>query len=683
MEDDRLLSLAVAVAAERNLQDVLQTIVRGLASQPGVALARIWLLLPGDICDSCVLRDECHDRTQCLHLVASAGTPIHSQEEDWSFLDGRFRRIPINAYVAGYVGASGKAILIKDIASDHLHLARPEWVHLEGIRSIAAHPLIYRDRVLGVLGILTREPVDERAFSWLGTFANQAAVAISNAHAFEELERAHEALRESGARSSAILETSLDCIVTADHEGRILEFNHAAEETFGYLRAEVIGKLLVETIVPESMREGQSHGLTRIIDAGEFQLLGRRMETIARRSDGSEFPIELAISRVALPGPPIFTGFIRDITERKRAEEEVAGLRKRLELENAYLNEEVKERLAYGETVGTSPALSEVLQQVEIVARTDAAVLLTGESGTGKELAARAIHERSARRGRPLVTVNCASVPRELFESEFFGHVKGAFTGAVRDRIGRFQLADRGTIFLDEVGEIPLELQSKLLRVLQDQQVQRVGEDQVRQLDVRVIAATNHNLKEECEAGRFRRDLYFRLSVFPIELPPLRNRLEDIGLLAAHFLDLAKRRLNRPDVMLTDEALDLLTAYHWPGNIRELRNVIERAVILSQHGLLRIDLVLGTTASPARRSPTRRADDVAEVPGHPAGGKVLSQVELVRQERENIIAALEQADWRISGTGGAAEILGVKPTTLASRLKRFGIERPVRVLPQR
>ena len=676
MEDDRLLSLAVAVAAERNLQDVLQTIVQGLASHPGVALARIWLLLPGDICDSCFLRDECRDRTQCLHLAASAGTPIHhSEQEDWARLNGHFRRIPLNAYVAGHVGATGKAILIQNVTLDHPHLARPEWIHREGIRSIAAQPLISRDGVLGVLGIMTREPVDERAFSWLGTFASQAAVAISNARAFEELERAHEALRESGARSSAILETSLDCIVTADHEGRILEFNQAAEKTFGYRRDEVIGKLLTETIAPESMRESQSNGLKRVVEAGEARLLGLRTEMIARRADGSEFPIELAVGRVALDGPPIFTGFIRDITERKHAEEEVARLRSQLELDNAYLKEQVKEGLAFGEIVGTSPALVEVLQQVDMVARTDAAVLISGESGTGKELAARAIHERSARRGRPLVTVNCASVPRELFESEFFGHVRGAFTGAVRDRIGRFQLADRGTIFLDEVGEIPLELQSKLLRVLQDQQVERVGEDEVRQLDVRVIAATNHNLKEECEAGRFRRDLYYRLSVFPIELPPLRKRLEDVGLLAAHFLDLAKRRLNCPEVRLTDEALQLIAAYDWPGNIRELRNVIERAVILSQHGPLRIDLVLGTGVPAGRGWPLRPPVEVGEASRRSGRSKVLSPEELARLERDSIIAALEQSDWKLSGVGGAAEILGVKPTTLASRLKRFGIER--------
>jgi transcriptional regulator with GAF, ATPase, and Fis domain len=543
MEADRLMSLAVAVAAERNLPGVLQTIVQGLASHPGVALARIWLRLPGDICDSCFQRNECRDRTQCFHLVASAGTPIHSPGEDWSFLLGQFRRVPMNTFKIGLVGAAGAAMLIKEVASERTQIARPEWVRQEDIRSFAGHPFISRGEVLGVLGTFTREPLDERAFAWLGTFANQAAVAIANVRAFEELDR----------------------------------------------------------------------------------------------------------------------------------------LRRQLEMENTYLHEQVREGLAFGEIVGESPALKEVLQQVEKVARTDTTVLITGESGTGKELAARAIHERSARRDRPLVTVNCASVPRELFESEFFGHVKGAFTGAVRDRMGRFQLADRGTIFLDEVGEIPLELQSKLLRVLQEQEVERIGEDRVRQLDVRVIAATNHDLRQECEAGRFRRDLYYRLSVFPIELPPLRGRPEDIELLAAHFLDLASRRLNCPEVRLTDQALEQLKAYDWPGNIRELRNVIERAVILSQRGALRIDRVLGTNR-PALTS--KRVRVVADARAPSDTPRVLSRAELARRERDNIIAALEQANWRVSGIGGAAEILGVKPTTLASRLKRFGIERPAKSLPQ-
>jgi transcriptional regulator with GAF, ATPase, and Fis domain len=271
-------------------------------------------------------------------------------------------------------------------------------------------------------------------------------------------------------------------------------------------------------------------------------------------------------------------------------------------------------------------------------------------------------------------------VPRDLFESEFFGHVKGAFTGAVRDRMGRFQLADGGTIFLDEIGEIPVELQSKLLRVLQEQQVERVGEDRVRQLDVRVIAATNHDLKRECEAGRFRRDLYYRLSVFPIEVPPLRNRPEDIRPLAMHFLEIAMRRLNCPGVLLTDEALEQLTAYDWPGNVRELQNVVERAVILSQRGPLRIDSVLGISEAVGRGTQAVTSANIVKPRAQSAESesesRVLSTAELARHERDNIVAALKQTGWKVSGPGGAAEILGVKPTTLASRLKRFGIERP-------
>jgi len=346
----------------------------------------------------------------------------------------------------------------------------------------------------------------------------------------------------------------------------------------------------------------------------------------------------------------------------------VERLRRQLELENAYLHEQVKEGLPFGKIVGRSPALQEVLQQVEMVARTDAAVLVSGESGTGKELVARAIHDRSPRRNHALVTVNCASIPRELFESEFFGHVRGAFTGALRDRTGRFQLAHKGTIFLDEVSEIPLELQGKLLRVLQERQVERVGEEQLREVDARVIAATNRDLQDEVEGGRFRRDLYYRLCVFPIELPPLRERREDIALLTAHFLEVAARRLNSPEVRLTDHALELVTAYDWPGNVRELQNVIERAVILSQRGPLRVDLVLRGGPATSRGRRTLHLPNLAET-----RSGVLSEAEMSRRERDNILAALEWTGWKISG---AARMLGVKPTTLASRLKRLGIERP-------
>jgi transcriptional regulator with GAF, ATPase, and Fis domain len=311
------------------------------------------------------------------------------------------------------------------------------------------------------------------------------------------------------------------------------------------------------------------------------------------------------------------------------------------------------------ELVGQSPLLRHAIAQACLVAPTDASVLITGESGSGKELIARTIHEHSRRQHRPVVSVNCACVPRDLFESEFFGHVRGAFTSAVRDRLGRFHLADEGTILLDEVAEIPLELQGKLLRVLEGGHVQRVGEDRIRLVNVRVIAATNRDLAKEVEAGRFRRDVYYRLCVFPIHVPPLRERREDIPLLARHFLARAARRLHQPEYHLTPENLDLLQRHDWPGNVRELLNVMERAAILGA-------LTLPTAAPPNGMAPS------------PADGtpvRMLTQLELKERERGNMLAALQQSDWKLYGPGGAAELLGVRPTTLASRLRRFGIER--------
>ena len=318
--------------------------------------------------------------------------------------------------------------------------------------------------------------------------------------------------------------------------------------------------------------------------------------------------------------------------------------------------------------VGESAAIREVLERVAMVAQTDAAVLITGESGTGKELVARAIHEASGRVDRSMVKVSCASVPRDLFESEFFGHVKGAFTSALRDRDGRFQLAHQGTIFLDEVGEIPLELQSKLLRVLQEGQFERVGEDLTRSVDVRVIAATNRDLPGEVDAGRFRKDLYYRLFVFPIHVVPLREHPEDIPALAAHFMRIASRTFNRPDVRLTDENIAGLMANSWIGNVRELYHAIERAVILTCRGELRLDLVLGNAQGHRPLGPVIGLENGDQA--------ILAEEDVRRYERNNILVALNRANWRIYGPGGAADLLGVRPTTLASRLKRLGIVRP-------
>jgi transcriptional regulator with GAF, ATPase, and Fis domain len=347
-----------------------------------------------------------------------------------------------------------------------------------------------------------------------------------------------------------------------------------------------------------------------------------------------------------------------------RALREVERLKEQVELERDYLREAVKVGRTCLGMVGESEALRQVQRQVDLVGPTEASVLITGESGTGKELIANGIHERSARAGRPMVRVNCASIPRELFESEFFGHAKGAFTGALSERAGRFQVASGGTLFLDEVGEIPVELQGKLLRVLQEGKYSRVGEDSVRETDVRVIAATNRDLKKEVADGRFRQDLYYRLGVFPLEVPPLRERREDIPLLAAHFLKLATEELNRPAPALRNRDVRALEAYDWPGNVRELQNVIERAVILSTGGRLAVDL----------EPSTEERRDGGDRPAAPA--RVRTEAELREDERANLVAALEAAGWKVSGPGGAAELLDLRPSTLASRMKAMGVRRP-------
>jgi transcriptional regulator with GAF, ATPase, and Fis domain len=318
--------------------------------------------------------------------------------------------------------------------------------------------------------------------------------------------------------------------------------------------------------------------------------------------------------------------------------------------------------------VGKSAALHHVLQQVETVAPSDSTVLILGETGTGKELIARAVHQRSRRRGKPLIRANCTSIPKELFESEFFGHAKGAFTGAIRDRAGRFEAAAGGTLFLDEVGEIPLELQSKLLRVLQEKSYERVGEEKTRRADVRVIAATNRDLKKEVAAGRFREDLYYRLNVFPLRVAALRERKEDIPLLATHFVELLVKELGCPKPRLTRAGIEMLQGYDWPGNIRELRNIIERAVIFAQGGVLDFDVP--ETGSSVDLTPFGPRN------GDQAEPEYLTESEMRRRERQNLFAVLQKAGWKIKGVDGAAELLGVKPTTLIARIEKMGLKRP-------
>jgi len=372
------------------------------------------------------------------------------------------------------------------------------------------------------------------------------------------------------------------------------------------------------------------------------------------------------------PWGQVFADHVGAAIANARAFDEIQRLKAQLELQNTYLQEAVVEAKAFGDLVGQSAALKHIVGQSDLVAPTEASVLILGETGTGKELVAHEIHRRSARKDGPLVRVNCASIPRELFESEFFGHVRGSFTGAVKDRAGRFETAEGGTIFLDEVGEIPLDIQNKLLRVLQERRYERVGDDRTRRADVRVVAATNRDLKKEAATGRFLEDLYYRLNVFPIQVPPLRERMDDIPLLAKHFVDLSTRELKCAKPRLTRAAVTKLQSYDWPGNVRELRNVIERGVILARGGVLEFDLPIAGQSAPAVR-PSRGIEPSAASGTQP---KFLTEAELERFERDNLLLALEAAHWKIGGRDGAAELLGVKPTTLLSRMDKWGLKKP-------
>ena len=353
--------------------------------------------------------------------------------------------------------------------------------------------------------------------------------------------------------------------------------------------------------------------------------------------------------------------YASDITERKHAEEalrkaldEIEQLKNRLQAENIYLQEEIKIQHNFEEIIGAGAALKKSLRKVEQVASTDSTVLILGETGTGKELLARAVHNLSDRRDRPLVKVNCAALPANLIESELFGHEKGAFTGAVARKIGRFELADGGTIFLDEIGDLSLELQSKLLRVLQEGEFERVGNPQTTKVDVRIISATNRDLEKAIEDGSFREDLYYRLNVFPIQSPPLRERKEDIPILARHFIKKFAIRTGKKIETVPQKVMDALQGYHWPGNVRELENIIERAVIISTGKQLRIEDWLSKTVISSKVS---RITTLAEL------------------EREHILEVLELTRWRVSGESGAAKVLGLKSTTLEARMKKLSIQR--------
>jgi PAS domain S-box-containing protein len=449
-----------------------------------------------------------------------------------------------------------------------------------------------------------------------------------------------------------VIESLAEGLLITNAEDKVVYANSQVEDITGYSKNEIIGAVAYELLTPKdqwpTMARRNQERMSGQSEFYQHQLL---------RKDGTRHWVSVKATPYRNSQGEIVgtVGAISCIEKQKS-----------LELENEYLQDEIRSERC-GSIIASSPALKTVLEQIQVVAPTQANVLILGESGTGKELVARAIHDLSDRKNKPLVRVNCASIPKELFESEFFGHVRGAFTGAIKDRVGRFELANGGTLFLDEVGEIPLELQSKLLRVLQEGQFERVGEDRTRTVNVRIVAATNRDLLVEAKAGRFRLDLYYRLSVFPMEIPPLRERREDIGPLAEHFVKQSAKRLGVSAPRLTKAHVHELERYDWPGNVRELQNVIERAVILARNGRMQFELAGGATKSIPIIIPPPDGDAT--------GTELLSLEDLKSQEKTVTLRALQQSRWKIYGADGAAALLGLKPTTLVSRMKRYGMKK--------
>ncbi len=489
-----------------------------------------------------------------------------------------------------------------------------------------------------------------------------------------ERRKAQTILVQNEKRLRALFERAHDGILTMEGD-RFTDCNQRALDILERPLEQIIGynpSSFSPTLQPDGKRSAEKvlELIKRAYD-GEPLIF----EWVCTRGDGAKVDLEVSLSKIDINGQPMLLSLWRDITRRKALEaerqqanlelkqayDEIRKLKERLEADNLTLREEIKISSGKNEIVGKSHGLRTVLQQVEQVAPTDSTVMLLGETGTGKGLIARQIHELSGRQNRPLVSVNCAALPATLIESEFFGHEKGAFTGATDRKIGRFEMADGGTIFLDEIGDLPLELQAKLLRVLQDQAFERIGSSKTKTVDTRVIAATNRDLDALIAQGAFRADLYYRLGVFPIRIPPLRERRSDIPLLVWFFIMMMQARLGRTIHAVPDRGMDALTAYDWPGNVRELRNIVERAMILSPGTAL--ELGAGFLAQIGAKRAAPRADKP-------------QRQNLRDVEREHIVNVLEACNWKVRGKDGAAERLGLKRTTLQSRMKKLGIKRP-------
>jgi PAS domain S-box-containing protein len=462
-----------------------------------------------------------------------------------------------------------------------------------------------------------------------------------------KLQRLKNKLQQSQQQLSQIIDGAMDAIIAISADGNILLFNHAAEQAFHYTSEIILGKP-IKSLLSESLNAVLENSMQQ--DAQADAAIWIPEGQLAVRSNGEVFPVEATLSCSSVAGKIVYTFILRDIEARQTMQRQAEELKDI----NQYLQQQAQTVPDIKGLIGASQGLREVMAAVQQVAITDATVLVTGETGTGKEVVVQAIHQLSQRNTQPFIKLNCAAIPENLIESELFGHEKGAFTGAVSRKTGRFELANGGTLFLDEIGEMELNLQTKLLRILQEGEFERVGGTETINVDVRMIAATHRDLVQCVKAGTFREDLFYRLNVFPIAVPALRERKQDLEALAQHFLHSYAKKFNKPVNTIPATAMAALHNYHWPGNVRELQHLIERAVILCSGK----NLVFGDWFQPAAENP---------------GEGLLKTMEEV--EYHHIKSILDKTNWRISGNNGAAELLGLNASTLRSRINKLGIQR--------
>jgi PAS domain S-box-containing protein len=537
----------------------------------------------------------------------------------------------------------------------------PDVINVQAVSYMGMPLTTNNGTILGHLAVLDTKPMPDKpkVHALIRIFAARAAAELQRVRA--ELE-----VKEREEKLGRLVDSAMDAIIELSHTFCVTRMNPAAEKVFQCQAQHTYGQDFSVFLSPED-----NDKLQRLIKELDSRPENQRYQWIPDgltplRVDGTTFPAEATLSRYQMQRETFHTLILRNVYDRLEAKQKIHSLT--IETEN--LKEELKVIGSGDDIIGESEALIQVLQEIQQVAKTDATVLILGETGTGKEVMARAIHSSSSRKSHPFIKVNCAAIPGNLIESEFFGHEQGAFTGATKKREGRFSLAHGGTIFLDEVGELPLELQSKLLRVLQEGEFEPVGSSQTQKVNIRVLAATNRDLQKEAMTGKFREDLFYRLNVFPITVPPLRDRGEDIVCLATHFATRYAQRMGRTLLPLSPDRIQRLTSYNWPGNVRELQNVMERAVITSMDGHLNLERALPDTVFPL--SGKGESPPSFETEG------IRTIQDLEKLEKANIIRALEATNGKVAGENGAARLLGMKQSTLASRIKTLGISRQLK-----